>query len=349
LGENKVFLGGFLAEPDDITRIENKIKLSLLKAEKRLVNLEVDLSELKEKLKSIDLDEVQNLKQKVEDIEDLIMVENAGVVELKKMMEDIGTKLEKAPSTQPVPDFNALSNKVNTIKGSVDELTKKKLDLEMKIAEIEKKFEIMKSEEGEPVSEYFLEEFKKNKGKIVEIENKISSLENSIKKFENLEKVSLGKEIEDNVRKIKFVEEMAKELSERVGSIYNKIDKRLEKVKNVDKDFYEIKRSISNLKGEIDRNRKEILKGWKREDFEKISSRIDEIEVKAQGLLGKGKEEFQKLMEEKIKEVAGEKTEVKSIPEFSGLLDRIISLESRIGALERVIQDKSGAKPIVLE
>lgn len=60
-----------MANTDDLTRIENKFKLSLLQTEKRLVNLEVAIAELEEKLDKVDLEGIQNLKQKVEDLEEL--------------------------------------------------------------------------------------------------------------------------------------------------------------------------------------------------------------------------------------------------------------------------------------
>lgn len=88
----------------EISRLENKVKMSLLQAEKRLVELEVAVTELKEsyaKLKDIDpaslesLKELPEIKAKFDDLEDLIVVENLGVVELKKMMDEIKTKVSE--------------------------------------------------------------------------------------------------------------------------------------------------------------------------------------------------------------------------------------------------------------
>ncbi len=75
--------------------LDDKVKMSLLQTEKRLVELDMavtELRDLKEKLGEFDpaqlqkLSDIDEMKQKVEDLEDLIMVENAGIIELKNMI-----------------------------------------------------------------------------------------------------------------------------------------------------------------------------------------------------------------------------------------------------------------------
>ena len=72
-------------EPEDFSKIEDKFKLSLNQIQKRIVDLEVAISELSSK--TTDTKMPNDLAQRVEDLEDMSMVESMGINELKKMME----------------------------------------------------------------------------------------------------------------------------------------------------------------------------------------------------------------------------------------------------------------------
>ena len=81
-------------KPENFDNVSDRFKLTLLQMEKRFVDLETALTETRDKLKDINLDSVTALEKRVEDIEDLIMVEQAGILEIKKMMES-GQQKEK--------------------------------------------------------------------------------------------------------------------------------------------------------------------------------------------------------------------------------------------------------------
>ncbi len=116
----------------EFSHLENKVKLSLLQAEKRLVDLEVsaaEIKELKDRLSEIDFEALKGanigeLKQRLDDLEDVIMVENLGVEELKKMMEDVRDKLQQPSPTATV------SPEMETKVASIDELHSKMSALE---------------------------------------------------------------------------------------------------------------------------------------------------------------------------------------------------------------------------
>lgn len=131
-------MGSYLAEEQNFSKVENKFKLSLLRVEKRFVDLEVIVSELSEKLKEQDLAPVAELKQKVEDIEDLIMVEQAAIIELKNMLEALPkpevpavdlsgleskiAELEKKSLTpMEKVDLQPLVNQIDTLRQQVDQ------------------------------------------------------------------------------------------------------------------------------------------------------------------------------------------------------------------------------------
>ena len=79
---------------EDLTSVEDKFKLSILNMDKRFVNLEMTISELSESVKAGNVESLRSLNQRVEDIEDLILVERAGLVELKGLMESVDDKFE---------------------------------------------------------------------------------------------------------------------------------------------------------------------------------------------------------------------------------------------------------------
>ncbi len=80
------------SDPEDFTNVEERFKLSLINMEKRFVELEMAISELGEKVNAGRIDSVKDLNQRVSDIEDLIMVEQAGILELKSMLERADSK-----------------------------------------------------------------------------------------------------------------------------------------------------------------------------------------------------------------------------------------------------------------
>ncbi len=94
-------------EGQDSSKIESKFKLSLLQVEKRFVDLETTISEVIEKVKDVDLAPIPELKERVDDIEDLIMVEQAGILELKKMLEEMQGK-----TGAPAVDLSGFENKI---------------------------------------------------------------------------------------------------------------------------------------------------------------------------------------------------------------------------------------------
>jgi len=70
---------------------EEKFKFALSQIDKRLMNLEIAIGEIQEKLKKR---EDEDLREKIEEIEDLVMLDVLGQIELKKFIEETRKKLE---------------------------------------------------------------------------------------------------------------------------------------------------------------------------------------------------------------------------------------------------------------
>jgi chromosome segregation ATPase len=416
LDKNKVFLGENLEK--EISRKD------ILQLEKRLVDLELAVTELKESIKSIDVSMVPELNQKVEDVEDLIMVEQAGILELKKMMEEskpekpaipedlegrlksiednipnlmgkvefesrleeVQKELPKEEKPTPVEieglydkvtgletslstlksqtdniskelyekvneislkatgfkkspiDLDLLSSKIEAGKRSIDEFSKKKIELDLKVEEISKKMEILENNMGESPGQEVIDGLKLNRREIVATNARIDSLERvarelmsdvqnfekSIRNFESIEKISLlKKNIEEKLERSNSIEEEIKKLASKVEMIYDEIDKRLEKLRGLDKDYSE---NISNLVESTEENKKEIIKIKKGEtaNFEKI---IQESRNTIEEKFG----EIEKKMHQINKHQIGElKNTIETINStLNNLNEKILLLENR--------------------
>ena len=126
-------------KPESFNRIEDKFKLTLFQIEKRFVDLEMNISEFKAKLKDVNIDAVTCLQKKVEDLEDLSMIENAGVVELKKMLEDIKARFGELPAAVSV--IPQLDERLKRLEVSTSEVS-----LKTETTEIEQKVERLRND-----------------------------------------------------------------------------------------------------------------------------------------------------------------------------------------------------------
>lgn len=376
----------------------------ILQLEKRLVELELAVTELKESIKSIDLSMVPDLKQRVEDIEDLVMVEQAGILELKKLLEeskpekpekpipeDLEQRLASIESNIPnlvektelesklesiqkdlsslmakpaAVEIEGLYNKLAQLEGNlsilksqtesiskelyekVKEISKKKLELDLKITEMIKKIDILENKIRESPSQEILDELKLNKREIIstnaridslemvarELMNDIQNVKNSVKRFESFEKVSiLSKEIEEKIERFKFIEDEMRRLSSRVELIYDSIDKRLDKIRDLEKRVPELTETVSKLSKEMDKNRIEILDKTR----EEISRRIASVERVKSSL----EREISKSLEEKFKTIEKRKAEeVNRI--LTDITMKIAVIESRIASIETNYEKK---------
>lgn len=101
-----------------MTKEDFSLKKDVLQIQKKIADLELTATELKEALSKFDTAVLDELNQRVGDVEDLTMVENAAVIELKKMLEGTVTKTEQPQETVPTQleeRLNSLEQKVSGI------------------------------------------------------------------------------------------------------------------------------------------------------------------------------------------------------------------------------------------
>jgi len=87
---------------EDVVDPDDRVKLSLLSMEKRFVDLEFAVSEIASRMKTIDVDALKIDKERIGDIEDMVIVEQAGIMELQKMLQRVDNNIASAVSKEDV-------------------------------------------------------------------------------------------------------------------------------------------------------------------------------------------------------------------------------------------------------
>ena len=284
----------------------------ILQIEKRLVDLELVVTELKESIeniKSIDVSMVPDLNQKVEDVEDLVMVEQAGIIELKKMLEE-----EKGAQT-PAPMTLELEEKLKTFEEKITSLqTPATPSVPIDVTGLQEQIQKTINEITNIKEEMDMLKGGTTTGKSgVDVQFLSSKIEERINKLEG-RMTSLQKAAPGDVR----------DLQEQIQTIVKEIiDLRSEMIE------------------EISKLSKEMASGGKSGiDVQFLSSKLDSLKTVTDNLIGKKKETDLKIqtMEKALDEI---RTKEKMPASFTGEMkiarnewltvnDRVDSLEKRI-------------------
>lgn len=400
-------------------KVEDKFKLSLLQIEKRFVDLEVAIGELGEKLKAVDVTTVAELKQRMDDIEDLIMVEQAGVLELKKMLEEAQKRAEappvvptavsispeelekvastvtakweerfvnlekklaaiqipEIPKTFPFPEADELKKQIQSITNQLKNLeftlnseigyVKEKMITEDLVQTIISEMSDLRTEYGREIREikekvgsaplYADIQFLSNRVKDlklavdnllnmrIEIDSKILNIERSLVEMEGAKLPSgLEREIENtkreliaNGKKILALERTVQEASKKFESLnVGEIGKKLEMIREVETLYSRINEIYSDLQRKVDSISK-LTPINIESKIKNLEEKIDEVQYSIKDL-------DNKIAKQEIP------THVFDA-QMNELMEKIIFLETRLRALERMLQQPAKAEPIILE
>jgi len=116
-------------EPDSkiveqIDKLENKVKLSNLLTGKKFADLELSVANLEQKLNEISVD-FPKLKERAEEVEDLLNLINLGLVEFKKNFDELNSRFadfQKMPS-EVGKKITSYENKLNSLDENVKKLS----------------------------------------------------------------------------------------------------------------------------------------------------------------------------------------------------------------------------------
>lgn len=266
------------------------LKKDILQLQKKVTDLELTATELNEALTKFDTTTLDDLKQRVEDIEDLTMVENAAVIELKKMLE--GTKPEQTPETispQLEEKLKSLEEKVQNITTLSTADTSKpgqditnikevfdsfKNDLENKVKTIETRFSSVGSTPSLPDLSTLKEELKTAVLASMPDYNLIrNDVQSVIQTFKSeFEKEKEGVESALDIIKSKLEEPLPQSVIEKLGKITGDLQTNNMKVEAV-------QQYVENFHNELNQLRPLIIK---LETFERLMDLHEEVSEKLQ-------------------------------------------------------------------
>lgn len=239
--------------------MENKFKLSLIQIEKRFVDLEATVGELLQKVKDLDAESMKELRERIDSLENLIMVEQAGIIELKKALEsyssereipyDIRERLAKIEEKLASLDATALEAKIKNIADLFN------ANLNLKWKEIQKNINLAE-ERLRSLPEEVLEEMKKVKIESIEkVAEELSDLRAAARHLEEF-KIIKNKIIESMANLHKEVEKSKSEFKLMVDglkSIRNEFELKLYTERaDFGKRFEEMERRLDDIKAFFD-------------------------------------------------------------------------------------------------
>jgi chromosome segregation ATPase len=108
---------------ETVVKPEDRFKLSLLSMDKRFMDLEFAISEIAARVKDIDPENLKTLDQRIESMEDMVMVEQAAVLELKRVMEGVDQGFRDVASLRDVEDMRERVRRVENLARAAAEMT----------------------------------------------------------------------------------------------------------------------------------------------------------------------------------------------------------------------------------
>jgi len=277
---------------------EENIKLKLLDLEKKFVELEMNVSKISESLKALEAKKVNEIIERFEEIEDLVIVENAAVSELKELLER--SDVEKV--NEEFQKFKKeIEEKVNSINSSllaaIDEFLKKKevIDNLGKIVkshdeliekigkdleEIKKIKTKIDEELSKGIPESLLEDFVKMKNEISLLKLNVSSLfqqlEEAYRDVKLLKPDSIKEVLSKSMEIKEGIENRFKEINELVTSI-SSYKEEIKKISLLDAKINELSKLLNSSVAEIESLKSSLTLFSSKQDLEKLNELINSM------------------------------------------------------------------------
>ena len=310
--------------------VEDRYKLTFLQTDKRLINLELALGELSEKikgLKTVDAETINSIQERLDDLEDLIMVENLGEVELKKVLGDMNSKmaqvseLSKAPpgmSSEELQRFEAsILQKVDEKFSNLPTIPSNQLtSLQEEITRLSERTRLLETEVIQKIVSEVADLRTEMSKEVRDVKDKLSGIG------------AIKPEID-----IKFLSSRLNSLKESVEYMLNRKAELDMKMENLQKALAQVALKTEQLP--VEKTSLEISSS--------IERRLDDIEEKVGFLADRIRS---KEMEGGVK---GQGTPVDLNMQINEILDKIVYLESRLRAVEKGMQKSEKVEPVILE
>ncbi|MBI2084551.1 MAG: hypothetical protein HYT70_02995 [Candidatus Aenigmarchaeota archaeon] len=264
-------------------RVDTTMKRDIAFLQKKVADIEIGISEIQDKAQKLDATELDGLKQRLEDVEDLTMVENAGIIELKKMLEASQQPVETKVPEELTARLSAIEEKISAApQMDTTQIDAVKADLEKLKADVEGKLSEVKS--YVPNLDLITNEIRREVSKSSDwmrselnsqIEEKTLSLEKQIAKMnEKLSTLPSPGEMHATMESISNSFKSFKSLIEtKFQTEQNKMERRLAVIEDNVSTSTDLIKSMEEFKTEIDMKK------------ESIKFMVDSLEEKLKGPL----------------------------------------------------------------
>lgn len=344
---------------DTIGKLENKVKLSNLLTGKKFADLELNIGKLEGRLNEFSAD-FTKIKERSEEIEDILNVVNLGIGEYKEKLEEIGSQVPSqnipADLEKKMTDYqnrlNSLDNNVKNILETIDSLKNIKEQLKQSMGEtFIQSIENLKrnSEKNKNEMEYIKKDLDAFSSAIKSFERNLElmNVDSLTKRFQSADNrmTNIQSEIQEfrgTLNNLTFSAEDLKVLKNQVNSIDSSLNEKLNKINELEKGVKTIRQKIDDV------NYFSVSKG-KENSFDVKDVRIDELTTRVDKL----SEEIMKLSpRERIEsgenpsidssEIEEIYTKVKGMyDEISGKISELKDLEEKIKPREDVMESQN--------
>lgn len=309
-----------------------------LEFEKKLIDVQLTVSQLEEKINAMDTtaatanvsdfqQKIEDVQQRIEDVEDLAMVEQAGIIELKKMLEEQPKQAAEMP--QIPPSAVAISpEELDKVANIITDRWKEKFtNLEKKIVAVEIPQNFPDSDEIKKQVQYFADQL--NNLKFV-----LNSEMGQIK--EKMVTEDLAQTIISEVSDLRT--EYGREIrsiKERIGSAPLYAD--IQFLSNRVKDMKQVVDNLLNMRVEIDSKILNLERSMVESEAMKLPGNLDrEIDNIKRELISNGKKTL--TLERTIQE-SSKKFENLNVGEIGRKLEVMKEVESLYAKINEIYMD----------
>ncbi len=284
-------------------------------------------------------------------------------------------------------DFDYVNSKLKSIRSAIETMDDKHNKTNLKISSLEQKIDSMEKTGGGKVPKKLLEVVKDSrkglevmKTRVDSVERVVSELSKDVnevervaKRFEGFEKLTaLEDEVDKKLQQFRFMKDEIKSLSNRVEIIYDDLDGRLNKIKGIEREVKHLDEIVKDVKTDMNQMAFSVKKARKTEDdveslrneIDKLGEKVNRIPVKRDtGTKSPGMakemtsindrltklERVIKKMGESVDNIPKENDIQDYDNRIAEMIDKLVYLETRISAMESMLQTSSETQAVVLE
>ena len=256
----------------------------------RMKSLEDGMAELRDKtFEAVSPMEVAEMRRTVNNLDERMTMMRMGIDELKRSIDKrVQDGIKGAQIT--TADFDFINTKINSVKSAIDMLSDKRMENEMKIAALEQRLSAIHGGQGDDgsgmLSEKMFEELKTMKRDVETAKLRMESVERvtsetsriaqeaekAARRFEGFERLSgLKNEVDDKLQQFRAVQSEISNLSNRVESMYEGVEKRFAELRGAEREMHDMGRVIADTRRDVEELKLAAHRNASKEDVAKVA------------------------------------------------------------------------------